>query len=277
MSGDTKYVYQQNIERAKIFNNSLFIKDLYFDGYDIRKDYFFNIYKTIFEDPDEVDDILYSELSEWYGVTRHENKSYVTDNEIVLKADAIFGWKQLYKYHAKKVKKEPGMTYYEKYESIQEDFLEDYKFFRGNKAFHLLFPSQRPSINMLRYEFYHDRIDYLLYELKNYYVKPSKCKLVDAYRNNTKMWLDGFEEENREASFRKLVNFLKLEDFIVIENGEIKIVNLSKKQFDEDDDNEDNYINDSDLEVVPSADLNEIYIENIRNFLKKKNKSQLII
>ena len=66
-----------------------------------------------------------------------------------------------------------------------------------------------PTINTYRYQIYHDRIDYLLYDLKLYFM-GKETPMQKAYQNNnTKIWLDAFNND-----FPKFIHEMLLEDFV---------------------------------------------------------------
>lgn len=66
-----------------------------------------------------------------------------------------------------------------------------------------------PTINTYRYQIYHDRIDYLLYDLKLCFM-GKETPMQKAYQNNnTKIWLDAFNND-----FPKFIHEMLLEDFV---------------------------------------------------------------
>ena len=107
------------------------------------------------------------------------------------------------------------------------EFLSNYAKIRSSVKLHFIWPQHKvPTINTYRYQIYYDRIDYLLYDLKHYFM-GEKTPMQKAYQNNnTKIWLDSFTDD-----FPKFIHEMHFEDFVNenydvldIEFGQRKVV-----------------------------------------------------
>ena len=171
-----------------------------------------NVEDALYEDPDNCDDELYKDLALKYNLERKKCNLFVSDNnqKIKMSADIVCGVKSL---------KDFGTT--------MPEFLSNYAKIRSSIKLHFLWPQHKiPTINTYRYQIYHDRIDYLLYDLKLYF-RDEETPMQKAYQNNnTKIWLDAFTDD-----FPKFVHEMHFEDFVNenydvldIEFGQRKVV-----------------------------------------------------
>ena len=171
-----------------------------------------NVEDALYEDPDNCDDELYKDLALKYNLERKKCNLFVSDNnqKIKMSADIVCGVKSL---------KDFGST--------MPEFLSNYAKIRSSIKLHFLWPQHKiPTINTYRYQIYHDRIDYLLYDLKLYFM-GEKTPMQKAYQNNnTKIWLNSFTDD-----FPKFIHEMHFEDFVNenydvldIEFGQRKVV-----------------------------------------------------
>ena len=154
-----------------------------------------NVEDALYEDPDNCDDELYKDLALKYNLERKKCNLFVSDNnqKIKMSADIVCGVKSL---------KDFGST--------MPEFLSNYAKIRSSIKLHFLWPQHKiPTINTYRYQIYHDRIDYLLYDLKLYFM-GEKTPMQKAYQNNnTKIWLNSFTDD-----FPKFIHEMHFEDFV---------------------------------------------------------------
>ena len=195
-------VYLKNIERLNSFYQSDYYRWL--KDHD-PEDCFGKMKKVedaLYDDPDGCDAELYKRLLKKYNNLKTlrtlEENPYnlfiVAENqEIKMSADFICGYKSI-----------KGVI------SDEQEFLCAYKKLRSSTKLHFLWPQhETPTINTLRYLKYNDRIDYLLYDLKLYFM-GGKTPMQKAYQNNnTKIWLDTFA-----GDFPKFVNEMHFKDFV---------------------------------------------------------------
>ena len=171
-----------------------------------------NVEDALYEDPDNCDDELYKDLALKYNLERKKCNLFVSDNnqKIKMSADIVCGVKSL---------KDFGST--------MPEFLSNYAKIRSSIKLHFLWPQHKiPTINTYRYQIYHDRIDYLLYDLKLYFM-GEKTPMQKAYQNNnTKIWLNSFTDD-----FPKFIHEMHFKDFanenydvLDIEFGQRKVV-----------------------------------------------------
>lgn len=191
-------IYLKNIERLRKFYQSDFywcLKTNYPEKIKYVED-------ALYDDPDGCDDELYKRLSKKYNnlktLKTSEKKPHnlfiVTENqEIKMSADFICGYKSI-----------------RNVISDKQEFLCTYKKLRSSTKLHFLWPQHKaPTINTLRYGKYNDRIDYLLYDLKLYFI-GRETPMQKAYKNNnTKIWLDTFA-----GNFENFVHQMHFEDFV---------------------------------------------------------------
>ena len=176
-----------------------------------------NVEDALYEDPDNCDVELYKDLALKYNLERKKCNLFVDVNnqKIKMSADIVCGVKSL---------KDLG--------SSTPEFLSNYAKIRSSVKLHFIWPQHKvPTINTLRYLKYNDRIDYLLYDLKLYFM-GKETPMQKAYQNNnTKIWLDTFA-----GDFPKFVNKMHFEDFVNeydvldIEFGQRKAVNGNLQQ-----------------------------------------------
>ena len=201
-------VYLKNIERLKNFYQSDYYSWLETNDPKMVK----NVEDALYEDPDDCDVELYKDLALKYNLKRKKCNLFVGVNKqkIKMSADIICGIKSL---------KNLGLT--------TTEFLSNYAKIRSSVKLHFLWPQHKiPTINTYRYQIYHDRIDYLLYDLKLYFM-GEKTPMQKAYQNNnTKIWLNSFTDD-----FPKFIHEMHFEDFVNenydvldIEFGQRKVV-----------------------------------------------------
>lgn len=220
-------IYLKNIERLDHFYQSDYYRYLDNNDQEMVK----SVENALYIDPDVYDNDLYKELAHKYnfkynlGGQKCKLFTNVNNHEIKMSADSICGWKNL-----------------QILESTWQKFLSNYAKVRSTVKLHFIWPQHRlPTINTQRYIIYHDRIDYLLYDLKCYF-EGSETPMLPAYKNNnTKIWLDkfagSFPDFIDEMRFESFVN--KNYDVLDIENRQRKIVTgdlneLHKKSLDKD-------------------------------------------
>ena len=201
-------VYLKNIERLKNFYQSDYYSWLEINDPKMVK----NVEDALYEDPDDCDVELYKDLALKYNLECKKCNLFVDVNnqKIKMSADIVCGVKSL---------KKLGLT--------MPEFLSNYAKIRSSVKLHFIWPQHKvPTINTLRYLKYNDRIDYLLYDLKLYFM-GKETSMQKAYQNNsTKIWLDTFA-----GDFPKFVREMHFEDFVNenydvldIEFGQRKVV-----------------------------------------------------
>jgi len=256
-----KYVYENNIDLINEFINSGFknylINDIKYyneknkskrnDENKMIKD----VMNVIMSDPDLTDKALQQNIQDFYnrgGMMKEGN--CITLNDTKCSIDALFGWKQLF----------------EVYKGDIKEVIKIYKILRSNKRGHLAFPKDSPSINQLRYRTLKDRIDYLLFDIKNFYKsleengEDIELKLAKAYKQkDTCTWLKKFK------NFEGFIKKMKLDYFVQKVDKEYYIIDL-------------NYIykNKTILNKLPEERLvNQMYFQNIVEYLIKYEKDSL--
>lgn len=146
----------------------------------------------IYQDPDEFDEELYNNINERRkekGLDEYEIFKYKymgkdivrfkDNNEVILSLDCVIGWKAIIGIYV--ANGEP-----------LENFVNDYQIIRNPQyAGHLIWPCHKYSINQRRYNVFNDRVDYTLFDIKNYF-ENSKHK-INYDIKNTKEWLDSFK------------------------------------------------------------------------------------
>ena len=154
-----------------------------------------NVEDALYEDPDNCDIELYKDLALKYDLECKKCNLfvYVNNQKIKMSADIVCGVKSL---------KALG--------SSTAEFLSNYAKIRSSVKLHFIWPQHKvPTINTLRYQIYYDRIDYLLYDLKHYFM-GEKTPMQKAYQNNnTKIWLDSLTDD-----FPKFIHEMHFEDFV---------------------------------------------------------------
>ena len=169
-----------------------------------------NVEDALYEDPDNCDDELYKDLALKYNLERKKCNLFVSDNKqkIKMSADIVCGVKSL---------KALG--------SSTPEFLSNYAKIRSSVKLHFIWPQHKvPTINTYRYQIYHDRIDYLLYDLKHYFM-GKETPMQRAYQNNnTKIWLDAFNND-----FPNFVQEMHFENF-VNENFEVLDIEFGQRK-----------------------------------------------
>ena len=223
MSGDKskkkdEYLYLKNIENINKFiwkakgkkeytaefkalkeNNKtdwikLIINKGYIDGH------------KIYMDPDEFDEKLYKTINikrKEKGLNEYEvhNGKFRDTNGIILSLDCVSGWKAIIDVYA-----ENGKPI--------ENFVNDYKIIRNPQyAGHLIWPGHKNSINQQRFRVFNDRVDYVLFDIKNYF--ENKETKIDYNK-----WLDSFE------NFDNFIEKMDLKRWCIEEKGKYKVINI---------------------------------------------------
>ncbi|MGT2772180.1 DUF6994 family protein [Streptococcus marimammalium] len=184
------YIYVENIKRYENFYKSDFYNYLKKEN----EPFIYDILEALTLDADAFDEELYLELSNKINIkVAVRKKCLIDDNGIRLSSDVICGRKQFYKL----------------YNGDPTKWIPAYEKIRSNVNFHFLWPQHKaPTINTLRYAKFKDRIDYTLFDLKNYF-ENKECKLYKAFTSpNTKKWLESFND------FTDLVDKMNLNHFV---------------------------------------------------------------
>ncbi|MBD5429272.1 hypothetical protein [Lactobacillus sp.] len=224
--------YQENVKRLTLFYKSDFYQELMHE----YPNYLHKITDTLYEDGDLLDKSLYEALSYKYGLPIIKKRSIyglsqiVNGDEIVLGADIICGYKSLIKYY-------PDF----------DKWIKAYSLIRSKINLHYLWPRHNlPTINTLRYTIYKDRIDYTLFDLKNYFA-GNKTLMMPAYNNLlTQKWLSQFHDD-----FALFINNMKLNMFVDKEYNVLNIATQFSKVIEE---------------IPPKSEINKsipLYIEGI--------------
>lgn len=181
-----------------------------------------NLYKYVAKQF-EKDGYLYTKIENQYGKIHRIKKDFISQNgdqfEILFSLDGIIGWKAIIDY------------LYRENEFInnEEKFIEIYyKIRKYENAGHLLWPvHESPTINTERYQKFNDRIDYTLFDIKNYFQEKEKTHLKNAYFNKisgekTAKWLNTFN------NFEEFIIKMKLERWCVKKDGKYEVLDLDK-------------------------------------------------
>lgn len=200
--------YKENVERLKLFYHSEFYQDLK----KLYPNYLNKVEDALYQDPDSSDEFLYIALSEKYKLdVSKKNNSFclidkVGNSEIALGADAICGVKCLAKYY-------PDL----------DDWIDAYETIRSQTSLHFVWPRHKlPTINTLRYIKYLDRIDFTLFDLKNYFEGNKNTPLARAYKNEvTNLWLSQFYD------FPSFVKKMQLGRFV---DKKYNVLNIASRQ-----------------------------------------------
>ena len=195
-------IYKENIKRCKSFYKS----DFYNQLLKCNSEFIEVIFTELCLDADACDIELYQELAEKFGLVpkKYYLIDYVGKEEILLSADVICGRKQLAKIR-----------------NYNFDFwIKDYENIRSNIDYHFIWPKHKlPTINTYRYQIYKDRIDCLLYDLKQFY-RGEETPMLKAYQNDkTAIWLKKF------LSFEDFIVKMKFNKFV---NENFEVLDLSK-------------------------------------------------
>lgn len=199
--------YRGNIKRLTLFYKSNFYKELLTE----YPDFISKVTDGLYEDGDLCDESLYRALSYEYGLPIVKKRGVyglgqiVNGQEIILGADAICGYKSLKKCY-------PDF----------DKWIEAYSLIRSDLRLHFLWPRHSlPTINTLRYSIYKDRIDYTLFDLKNYFM-GKKTDLKPAYSQPlTNKWLQQFQ-----GDFSSFIDKMKLNVFV---DNEYNILDVESK------------------------------------------------
>ncbi len=214
----------------------------------------------IYKDPDSFDKLLYQTIKNKYYENKYDlgeivqqyNSYYYMQNinsvKIKLSLDCVIGWKALF-------------DLYNFSNDIKlEEFLKMYRIIRNpNNRGHLVWPAHRKSINTERFKQFSDRVDYTLFDIKNYYNRDFDMKnlrLLDAYNNpSTCNWLNQFD------NFEDFINKLKFEHWCIKKyNNKYEVLDLSKNCME--------YITDY---LVKKNDykITLVYLENLIDVIQK--------
>ena len=144
------------------------------------------LYKALYLDPDSYD-------------VRHIGK-----DDTICKADALFSLNRI--------------IYFQN-DELNINVVNDYKLLRNKSIFY--FPP-KTHINPKRYSYFNDKIDYFLYDLKNF-LEGKKCRMEKVYKMKaTKKWLESFDN-----SFSEFVLWFRIDNkFVKKVNGEYKVINI---------------------------------------------------
>ena len=105
------------------------------------------------------------------------------------------------------------------HEGFNEQFIEAYEQYRKEPIF--FFPREQGGINQSRAAVFGDRIDHFLFDLKRY-CSGEESKLESAYqKENTKKWLETFNQANHRPDFGELVKWFRIDGIFVNENLEV--------------------------------------------------------
>lgn len=200
--------YKENVERLNLFYHSEFYQDLK----KLYSNYLNKVEDALYQDPDSSDEFLYIALGEKYKLdVSKKNNSFclidkVGNSEIALGADAICGVKCLAKYY-------PDL----------DDWIDAYETIRSQTSLHFVWPRHKlPTINTLRYIKYLDRIDFTLFDLKNYFEGNKNTPLARAYKNEvTNLWLSQFYD------FPSFVKKMQLGRFV---DKKYNVLNIASRQ-----------------------------------------------
>lgn len=188
-------VYQENINRFNEFHESDYYRNLELQNSTVIAD----IFSILSRDPDARDWELYHELAKRYDFSGPVKAKpsfleiMVENQNIRLSADIICGRRQLVALH----------------DGNFEGWIEDYQKVRSSLNLHFLWPKHKlPTINTLRYSAYLDRIDCLLFDLKEYF-NQKETPMCLAYRQDyTALWLQQF------SGFKDFIDKMKLTEFV---------------------------------------------------------------
>jgi hypothetical protein len=195
------YTYLENIKIIKEFYNSDFIFDKgKMEFKEKNAIYLKGIIETLYRDPDVCDSLIL------------ENAKKISDTEgMIFKADGICGWKNLFDvYDGQK----------------SESWLDKYKSIRGSRYGELFWPGildkeKHQTINQQRYRCFGDRIDWTLFDIKQY---CNKEKTKMSYENKyTKAYFEKFGSESDK--FKNFIDEMKLQIFV---NPKYDVFDLSK-------------------------------------------------
>ncbi|MEB3012033.1 hypothetical protein VJI77_03370 [Parvimonas sp. D2] len=168
----------------------IFYKDIYEYNIFIMKDiikkygtneYAWRLFKSFYKDPD--------------GFCINE-KGFEYKNGIKCTADAVLSINRIYEH-----------------EGFNSEFVETFITYRKTSI--LFFPSERKGINTSRYRVFGDRIDYTLFDLKQFF-ENKECKLKSAYElPKTKKWLESFK------NFGEMIEYFQIKGIFTDEDNNI--------------------------------------------------------
>ena len=174
------------------------------------------LYKDIYE----FDIVVMTEILQRYGTSQNSWKLFcefykdpdgyaITDKGlknrkgIECSADALLSINRIYEH-----------------EGFNEKFIETFIKYREVPI--MFFPKERQGINQLRYAIFKDRIDYMIFDLKQY-CEGNACKLEAAYSlPKTRKWIESFN-----YNFEEIMKWLKIDKVFV--NSDNQVFDLEKK------------------------------------------------
>ena len=149
---------------------------------------------------------------------------------------------------------------------FDDEFIKEYDESRKELVF--FFPQENGGINICRKSSFNDRIEYTLFDIKNY-IENRPSKMFNCYsKGKTKEWLDIIK---KQGGFKYLVELYKINDVFVKKiEGEYKIFDID--------------VNDGKtfIEKIPECSYfdkewaNQKYYENIKSLLKKYSEKLTI-
>ncbi len=105
------------------------------------------------------------------------------------------------------------------YKGPTRDLIEEYKQYRKDPIFY--FPKEQNGINQSRASIFGDRIDYTLFDIKQYYKIYENCKMKFAYNlPKTSKWLDMMK------NFKNIIDWFGIKG--IFTNEKYEIYNLEK-------------------------------------------------
>lgn len=163
-----------------------------------------------------------------------------------LSLDCVIGWKAIIDVYVAEGKP-------------LKDIVDDYEIIRNpENAGHLIWPCHRNSINQRRFWLFNDRVDYTLYDIKNYF--EGKTHKINYNIKHTKQWLDSFE------SFGKFIEDMNLTWFC---NEKYEVINIETNEIITE------YMpHQKENSKMPRKDypITDKYLENLKTIIKNKDK-----
>ncbi len=253
-----KYYYQINYDIIKKYLNSKYKKD---DNEELTEKssgefakYLNKIFiNGVYINPDKDKRVL----EEWSRMLNSSDKFEFDkqdliyknkDKDIKLSLDGQFDWKFLYNLY------NDNYIWLEKYNEIRQSIYGQ-----------LLWPAhKKPTIDSERYKKFNNRLDFTLFDIKNYFhcAKKSEeqitevCKLCPAYLNKkTREWLMSFD------SFKDFIDTMRLNIFVKQVDGEYQVIDLQESDIEKE---EYKYI----INYQKSYDITTKYIDNLIELIK---------
>lgn len=223
----------------------------------------------IYVDPDSADSKLYTEIAKRYELPYECDNCRFKDKNlnIQLSLDCVIGWKAIIDVCVR--------------ENIEiERFKDAYEIIRNPKNDgHLIWPVFKAvTINTQRYRIFNDRVDYTLFDIKNYYKEKkelkdkvneetSQTKLKHVYyKNFTAKWLDNF------GNFENFIDEMKLEKWCKVNDDKsYDVLDLSENIIGVDEENR------AELKNYGGQDnykITKTYIDNIIYIISNSEKDK---